>query len=368
MNKIGIVIINFTGYAERFLIECRDGLRKLTFPKEQIKVYVVDNASTEESRKYLKDNFPEATIIPRVDGNYSAANNAGLMQAMADNCDLFVCLNLDTVVAPDWLTELVRAVNSDASVGIAQSLIMLYPKEKNEINSVGNAIHYLGFGFTEEYRVLNSKSETLKTKQTQNPNFKVQNAKIKEISGYASGCSLVIKKEVIEEIGFYDEEYYMYHDDLELCWRAKLAGYKIVLAQKSIVCHKYEFSRSARMLYYLERNRYLNMFNFYKPATIILLLPAIVAADIAMIAFAIANGWFKTKMKTEAYFLKLKTWKYILKTRKKIKKNRRLRDREIMRCFYGKVLFQEIDNPILRYLGNPLMAAYWALVKKLIFW
>lgn len=361
MNKVGIIIINFTGYAERFLIECRDGLRAQTFPKEQIKFYIVDNASSEESRAYLKNNFPEAFVIPREDGNYCAANNAGLKQALADGYDLFAILNMDVALEPEWLAELVKAVNSDPSIGVAQSLIMLYPKEKHLINSTGNAIHYLGFGFTIDYNVSDCCKQSLH-------NYNDARADYPEINGYASGNSLIIKKETLKKIGFYDEEYYIYHDDLEFCLRAKLVEYKIALAQKSIVYHKYEFNRSVRMLYYLERNRYLNIFNFYKLPTIILLLPAIVATDMAMILFSVVGRWFKTKMKAEAYFLKIKTWKHILKTRKEIKKNRRLRDKEMMRHFYGRVLFQEIDNPILRYLGNPLMSAYWALVKKIIFW
>ena len=67
------------------------------------------------------------------------------------------------------------------------------------------------------------------------------------------GSSFAVKKAVLDKIGGYNEEYYMYHDDLEMGWKAKLAGYKIVLAPKSVCYHKYGFSRSIKMVYYMKR-------------------------------------------------------------------------------------------------------------------
>ena len=65
----------------------------------------------------------------------------------------------------------------------------------------------------------------------------------------------------------------MYHDDLEMGWKAKLAGYKIVLAPKSVCYHKYEFSRSIKMVYYMERNRLITHFSFYELTSILAILP-----------------------------------------------------------------------------------------------
>ncbi|MFH0988054.1 MAG: hypothetical protein V1763_01645, partial [Parcubacteria group bacterium] len=185
---------------------------------------------------------------------------------------------------------------------------------------------------------------------------------------YPSGNSMIIKREVFEKIGHSDEEYYMYHDDVEFGWRAKLAGYKFVLAPKSIIYHKYEFTRSVRMLYYMERNRYIAIFSFYKLPTIILLIPAIIATDIAMILFSIASRWFKTKMRVNGYFFKPSAWRHIVKVRREIKKWRVLKDKDAIKHFSGQVLFQEIDNPVLRYIGNPLMNLYWRFAKRIILW
>lgn len=358
MTKVALVVINYRDYANKFLLECRDSLRAQTYPRDQTNIYIVDNASTPETRQFIAGSFTEAKIIPRADGNYSAANKAGLEHGLKDGCELFVQVNMDVLMDKDWLSELVMAVESEPNIGIAQSKILLYPKNATEkqnprINTIGNKIHYLGFGYTEGYgESANSYSGT----------------NLAEIKGYASGCSLIIKKDLLDKIGLPDEEYYMYHDDIELSWRARLAGYKIVLAPKSIIYHKYEFKRSVLMIYYMERNRYICLLSFYKLPTIFLILPALIVMDIGMLLYSMLNGWFRMKLKIYLYFFRKQSWRHILKARRQIKNIRRCKDQEIVAPFSGKILFQEIDNPILKYAANPLFNWYWLTVKKIIFW
>lgn len=360
MKKTGIIIVNYKNYAEKFLRGCRDSLRAQNYPRELYQVYVVDNASSENSRKYLKGNYPEAVIIPRKDGNYSAANNAGIKKAMEDGCEYFVIANMDAEFDKNWLLELVKAISFDKKIGIAQSKILLYPKTEEEwkkpkINSLGNVIHFLGFGFTKGY----NKSD-----------YEIKG--LPEIKGYASGCSFIIKKKVINEIGGYNEEYYMYHDDMEICLKTRLAGHKIVLAPKSIMRHKYDFARSILMLYYMERNRYVTAFTFYSLPILLLIFPAAVFMDFGILLYSIANKWFLIKLKVYVYFLKPSSWLKIFKQRRKIKKFRKIKDSDIVINFSGKVLFQEIENPVLKYIANPIFDLYWKIiswcVKKLIFY
>ncbi len=348
-KKVGIILINYKDYAERFLTDCRDSLRAQDYPKELFKIYIVDNASSAESRNYLREHFSEAIIIPRNDGNYAAANNAGIKKAIGDGCNYFIIANLDTKFDNNWLKELVKAVESDKNIGLAQSKILLY--KNNRINSLGNIINFLGFGFTDGYNQLDREINGYP-----------------EIKGYASGCSFIIKKEVFDKIGGYNEELYMYHDDIDIGWKAKLAGYKIVLAPKSIVYHKYSFKRSARMVYYMERNRYIIVFTFYKFFTILLILPALIIMDLGLLLFSIFSGWLGQKLKVYGYFLKPGSWIKIYHNRQKIKKIRKIGDRQIIKNFSGQILFQEIDNPILRYLVNPVFNLYWQVVKRIIWW
>lgn len=355
MKKVGIILVNYKDYAERFLDECRDSLRIQSYPSDRYRVYIVDNSSTEKSADYINKRYPDATLIKRDDGNYSAANNAGIKRAVEDGCTHFVVANMDTKFDKDWLKELVIAVNSDKNIGMVQSKILLYPKNKEEwrrskINSLGNIINFLGFGFTSNYGQFNKDIVGLP-----------------EIKGYASGCSFIIRKDVLDKIGYYDEEYYMYHDDVEMGWRAKLAGYKIVLAPKSIVYHKYEFSRSISMVYYMERNRYLAMFHYYQLSTILVLLPFVVLVDIGMIIYSIANGWFKEKIRSSIYFLDPLNWVKILRKRRRVKFLRVKSERSVVSDFDGRILFQEINNPILKYIINPMLNLCWKIIKNIIF-
>ena len=121
MKKVGLVLINYKDYASKFLAECWAGLMSQTYPKELTNIYIIDNAATEESLNYLKNNYGLATIIGRPDGNYAAGNNAGILQARKDGCEYFIIVNMDTAFEPSWLIELVKALESDPSIGIAQS-------------------------------------------------------------------------------------------------------------------------------------------------------------------------------------------------------------------------------------------------------
>jgi GT2 family glycosyltransferase len=380
MRKVAVILINYKDYAERFLTECRDSLRLQDYSKEDFVVYIVDNAASENSLNYLKLNFPEAKVSSRIDGNYSAANNCGIKKAIEDGFELFVIANMDTKFDFSWLSELVKAISSDDKIGLAQSLILLYPKNVEEqvnpkINSVGNSLHYLGFGFTNGYGnkwgwSLDPADDGAGADRDDKPRDDKHgdNNEVREIKGYASGCSLIIKKEVLDKIGFYNEEYYMYHDDIELGWRAKLAGYKIVLAPSSIVYHKYEFSRSLRMFYYMERNRYLVMLHFYRPGTLILLFPMIMIMDIGIWFFSLFNGQSVTKLNVCQYLLSPGSWQKILDTRKQVRKLRVLKDREILNDCVSEIQFQEISNPVLKYLGNPICQLYFRLIKRVISW
>ena len=289
MKKTGVILVNYKDYAQKFLKECRDSLYAQKYPRGDFKVYIVDNLSSDYSRRYLKKAYPEAVIVPRSDGNYAAANNEGILKAIKDDCEYFVVANMDTKFDENWLKELVKAIEDNKGAGMIQSKILLYPKDGDwnypKINTIGNIIHYLGFGFTSGYNLADKKIDGYP-----------------EII-YASGCSFIVSKRVLDKIGIYDENYYMYHDDTEMGLRAQLAGHKNLLAPKSIVYHKYEFSRSVKMVDYMERNRILLILHYYRWRTILLILPALVVMDILMILYSIKEKSLKEKLNIYLYFI-----------------------------------------------------------------
>lgn len=353
-KKVGIILINYKDYAARFLDACRDSLRAQDYPAQAVRIYIIDNASTPETLAYLSEHYPEAAVLPRPDGNYCAANNLGFRHAIADGCEYLVGLNMDTEAEPGWLSALVRALDENPAAGLAQAKILLYPRNAAEkalpkINSLGNIVHFLGFGFTSGYGEADREI-----------------AGYPEIAGYASGCSLIFRREAFEKAGAYDENYYMYHDDLEISLKLKLAGYKIILAPQAVVFHKYEFSRSTKMLYYMERNRFLAMLAFYPVRLLLLIaLPAVIM-ELGMIVYSIIGGWFPTKLKADAYFLNPAVYPRIWRERKRIKGLGANRRSSLISSFAGRIEFQEIANPVLDHIANPILNFYWRLIKKII--
>jgi len=355
MSKlVGIVLVNYQDYAAKFLAACRDSLRAQNYPAAEFKVYIVDNASSEKSLAYLKTCYPEAKVLPRADGNYCAANNLGFKEAIKAACEYLVALNMDTELEANWLSELVLALDKNPEAGIAQSKILLYPPTESErqnlkINTLGNRLNFLGFGFTSAYQEANREISGYP-----------------EIEGYASGCCFITRREVFTNIDGWDDVYYMYHDDIEFSLKTRLADNKIILAPQSVVFHKYEFARSVRMLYYMERNRYLLALGFYPLKLLIFLAPAFIIMSLGMLVFALAKGWAATWFRVFGFFLKPATWKQIKTARVKIKKLSRIPFSVLAKNLESQIDFSEISNPLLKYVGNPLLKVYWQLVKKLI--
>lgn len=351
-KKVGIVLVNFHDYAQRFLTNCRDSLRKQDYPKDDFQIYIVDNDSSAETFSYLKQEFPEAVVLKRSDGNYCAANNLGFKEAIKEGADYLIALNMDTELHFSFITEMVQALENNDKAGMAQAKILLHKKNSSggeRINSLGNIIQYLGFGFTSGY---NEKDREI--------------LGYPEIKGYASGCAFIIRAEVFTQVGGLNEEYYMYHDDMELSLKLRLVGQKIILAPQAVVYHKYEFSRSVLMYYYMERNRYLTLLIFASKKYLALIFLPLFFMDLGMFFFTIFTGRFKELLKVYSYFLKKSTADKIMDSRAQLKKITKVPFNTIARDFRPKIEFQEINNPLLSYIVNPLMSAYWFLIKKII--
>jgi GT2 family glycosyltransferase len=351
-KKIGIILINYKDYARRFLNDCRDSLRAQNYSAYQ--VYIVDNASNAESKKYLQDNYAEAKIIENINNDgFAKGNNDGIKAALSDGCEYIFLLNMDTVIAPDALTEMVKASEADEKIGAVQARLMIFDK-KNIINSVGNITHFLGFGYSLGY------GEDWEEKKSQIASRKSQT----EIM-YPSGAAVLFKKAALQEVGLLDEEYWMYNEDQELGWRLWLAGWKCVLAPEAVVYHKYEFSRSISKYYWMDRNRILAILECYEIPTLILISPAFIIMELGLILFSIKNGSLKEKIKAWQYFLSAKNWQYIKIARARNQKLRKVKDEEIVKLITGKIWYQEVRDWKLR-LVNPVFNAYWALVKRAI--
>lgn len=352
MPKVAVILINYKDYAKKYLPECLAGLRQQSYPKDSFKIFIVDNATTPETAAYLRTTAPEAEIIlEEKNTGFAEGNNLAMRRVLNTDYDYVVLFNMDTIADSEWLRELVAAAEADKNAGAVQSLIMLHP-EMGKINSIGNQMHFLGFGFCEGYGE--------KISDLRSP--------ISRRFFYASGASVLYSVKVIREVGIFDSEFFMYQEDTDLSWRILQAGCKIILAEKSIMYHKYQFSRSILQFYYMERNRMIMMFENFRLGTLVLILPAFIVMELGMLPYAALRGLFLAKLKVYGYFFHFKNWRRMIKNKKIKVKLRKVKDRELARLIVGKLEFQEIANPILNYIVNPVFNLYWRVVRNLIFW
>ncbi len=245
-------------------------------------------------------------------------------------------------------------MRTDPKIGIVQSLLTLHPRT-DLVNSWGNEIHFLGFGYA------GGESTPLAEARNQGK------LEIRDIA-YASGAGMLVRSSLIKEIGGLDESLFAYHEDLEFSWRARLAGWRVVLAPASVVHHKYEFSRSIKKYYWMERNRFLVMKKLYKPATLWLLLPALLVMEIGLWLFAFRGGWWREKLRAYAFFFRPSTFREIWRGRHRIRHLRKITDHEASRPFTGKILFQQMSPTLLTRVANPLFSAYWAVARRIMKW
>jgi len=349
MNKKVAIIIspNYKDYAKKYLVEFVAGLKKQDYAGE-MKIFITDNESTTESYEYLKSILSAAEIWrnEKNDG-FAKGNNDCLKLALAQGFEYLILFNMDTVAKADALRKMVAVADNSEKIGAVQARLMLY-NNKNKINSLGNVTHFLGFGYAggygEEYRGVAGK----------------------EIC-YPSGAAVLFTKQALEKVGLFDEDMWMYNEDQDLGWRLWLSGFKCVIAPEAVVYHKYEFARSLRQYYFMDRNRMLAMLKNYYWATLLLIFPAWLIMEIGLIFFAAVGGWFKEKMKVYKYFLNFKNWQRLLAKRKKIQSARIVKDKEIIKLFSGKIWYQEIGDLKLK-IANVFFSIYWQIAKVLLRW
>src|SRR3989338_11483946 len=205
-KKVAIIIVNWNG--KKFIKDCLNAVFKQTHKK--FKVYLVDNGSTDGSSDFVNKIFPQTKII-QLDKNYGFAkgNNVGIKEAFKDkSIKYIVCLNNDTIVDKNWLKEMVKTAEKDKRIGAVQSKIMLQDKET--IHSVGGTLNY---DFSSDSKGFGEKNGEYQEKEIE----------------LAIGCSVLIKTNVLKQIGLFDEKFFSYQEDDDLSIRVKKIGYKIFL-------------------------------------------------------------------------------------------------------------------------------------------
>ena len=251
MPKVSIIILNWNG--REHLQECLESLEGQTF--RDFETIVVDNGSSDGSQDYIKKTFTWVRLVELLDNNgFAGGNVAGYHHSGGS---LVVTLNNDTVVEKDWLEELVAVAEEHPGTGMVASRICSY-YDHDRIDSLGMSICLDGMSRGNQRGELFSRLKQL-PEQILLP----------------SACSALYRREMIDQIGFFDESFFAYCEDTDLGLRGRLAGWDARLAEKSVVYHKYSASAgsfSPFKLFLVERNHFWVVFKNF-PAILLILLP-----------------------------------------------------------------------------------------------
>ena len=310
------------------------------------RVLVVDNASTDATRDLL--GAADVTLIPSAENlGFGAANNLGAATAIAQGADYLVLLNPDTAVTPGWLPPLLRDLAENPALACVQPRIMQGDRPER-INSLGNRVHYLGFGYTDGH---------------DGPWRGGDSAPLRPAT-YASGCACVFRASDFERIGGFDPRFFLYHEDQDLGWRLRLAGKTIAVDARSVVHHYYEFERDPGKFYYLERNRWVFLLSHFETRTLLLVLPALLVMELGTWIYCLARGLAAQKARAVRDLARRKTRRWIRAKRALSLRTRRRRDRDLAPFLEGRLPFGPIQNPLFRRVADPLLGFYWRAVRR----
>lgn len=241
LPHVFVVILNWNGLADT--LECLESLACLDYPSYE--ALVVDNGSTDGSVPVIRECFPTVTVLENDENlGYTGGNNVGLRHALAHESSYALLLNNDTVLAPDFLRLLVEAVESNPDAGIAGPMVYYYDRS-DLIWSAGGAIDW-------------RRGETWMV-GLGTPDAGQFGIVPREVD-FVTGCALLVKRAVVEQVGLLDERFFAYYEEGEWCVRARRAGFKIVHVPQAKIWHKIPLdarSRSPLVHYYMTRNRLL---------------------------------------------------------------------------------------------------------------
>jgi len=339
---VSVIVLNYN--AGEFLLNCIESIKKSAY--KILEIIEVDNISTDKSQKICKEKYPDIKLIQNDENfGYCEGNNIGIREAKGD---YIIILNPDTIVESSWIEELISAYNKFGD-GLYQPKFFSLD-EKLVLQSTGNMLHIFGFGFARD-------------------KGKIDDKKMEAIEkiNYASGTCLFTSKVVLDKVGLLDPFLFLYHDDLDLGWRAAQMGIDSFYVPKSIIYHaeSYALKWSAKKFYWLERNRKYCLLIHYSKETYAKMRLSLFLVDLCVWLFYLSKGFLGAKIKAELdIFRNRKTIKIRHKQLEKIKI---ISDKELIKKFPDEIFVpKNVSEPIFNQLFNNILSTLSKKVKKKI--
>jgi GT2 family glycosyltransferase len=317
-----IVVAHNSGEALTRCLDSLDGLDTI----------VVDNGG---GGPEIDGAAQRARVIDSENHGFGAGCNLG---AAAATGDVLVFLNPDTVARAGAVEALARRLEDD-SIGVVQARLALLAAP-DTLNSSGNVVHVSGLAWPGGY------GDPVDTVST-----------VRDIP-YASGAAFAIRADLFRELGGFTEELFLYQEDLELCWRARLRGLRIVVDPAATVLHDYVLERADRRKeYYLERNRLIFVLTAFSGRLLLALAPVILAAELGIVVLALRQGWLREKARGWAWLAANASW--LAGRRRTVQGARRVRDRELAPFLTAVLDPRMLQLPAGVAVVNGAFSAWW---------
>jgi len=301
---VSVIILNYNG--RHLLGDCLESIFRQDYPR--VEVIVADNASDDDSVDYLKERFPEVRVIRHAQNyGFSMGNNIAAKQAEGE---FLFFLNNDTRLDPRCIAELVVAAELKGADVLGCSVTDFEGRVPPRVMG----IDFMGFPFYGRFF-------------------------------YVEGCAIFFRRDSFEELGGFDEDYFMFFEDLDICWRARLKGKRIICVEGAVVYHMggatlfggnpehRGYTTNYQRRYLGERNNLRTLLKNYKFQTLLVVLPVYFMINIleVMVLLVVSRDNEVTYCYIKAYRDNIKSLRHILGERREVQAARIVGDWEILR-------------------------------------
>lgn len=239
-EKIGVILVNYNG--KKYNNKCIESVLRSTI-SDQLQIIVVDNASTDDSLKELREHWGEnkqVQIIPLAENfGFSMANNEGIRLLTKQGIEYFLLLNNDTEIEPSTIELMVKSQKRTGAIVVP---IILYADTPEIVWCAGG-----------EFSPIIMKPKQLGINKPDNPKFRIS-----KYCEFGTGCCILLTKEIVDKLGLLDERFFLYYEDTEYSFRAKKKEIPIWYCADAVVYHKVNGSTKGNEqpvnVYYITRN------------------------------------------------------------------------------------------------------------------
>ena len=320
---------------------CLEALRPQL--EEGDELIVADNASDDDTLTIVEQLAPEAKIIRMAtnDGYMPACNEA----ARRASGELLLLIDADAVVAPGFCTEIREPMRNGSNWGTWMGLLTM--GSGRLINTSGGVVHFTGISWAGQI----------------GEDVGIVPTGLREVP-FASGACMAVRADTWRALDGLPESFFLYCDDVDLSLRVRLIGQGVGIVPTARADHLYDFTKRRVKWRLLERNRWATVLRTYPAELLLLLIPALLATDLALLLVALRAGWLPEKLKATGDVLR--ALPRLRRERRKIQAQRRISAAE-----FASHLTADLSSP---YLGSAarsrllrqLLLGYWRLVGRIL--